>query len=711
MTDHFTRTPAPGGDGPLNPHPLPPSDGGLRAPPGLGPWGKVWWWLKFWLFVKTARLRFIAVLVAVGGVIASWDTLQAVYEKWTRPAPEHAAAASGYEFWCPMHPSVIRDHPDKCPICNMPLSRRKKGETGDEEPLPPGVVSRVQLSPYRVALAGIQTARVEYRPLTREIRTVGFVEFDERKLARISARVSGKSRIDKLFVNVTGQHVHKGDPLAVLYSPDLVVTVQNLLDARAAGNPELVRAARERLKLWGLEDDQIAALDKTGRPVTQVTLRAPISGHVLKKYQAEGEYVEEGTRLYDLADLSTVWVEAQVYEDDLALLKEGMTVTATAKAFPGRVFQGKLAFVQPHLDAGTRTVRVRFDVDNRKHELRPGMYTAVTLQLPAARLDLFADALREDWAGALAADGAARALAAPVAPTVGASLSWAAPRFALRQRDLVLAVPESSVIDTGTRKVVYRVAEPGVYEGVEVQLGPRSGIYYPVIRGLEFGDEVATAGSFLIDAETRLNPAAGSSYFGASGGPKEGKRGGTVRPSLGDDSDAKVKASLARLSSADRALAEEQEFCVVLANSRLGSMGVPIKLLVQGRPVFVCCRSCVKQARDNAEKTLRRLDERKARKHGKPADDARAQEAEIRANLAKLSPEDRRLAEEQKFCAVQKEHSRLGSMGVPLKLLIRGRPVFVCCDSCAPEAREHPAQTLATVERLRAKGKAAVGGR
>jgi Cu(I)/Ag(I) efflux system membrane fusion protein len=713
MSQHIIRPQGPSPDGQPNGRHLPEGDGGLRAPPGLGPWGKFWWWLKFWLFVKTARLRFIAVLVAVGGVIAYWDTLQAMYEKWTRPAPEHAAAASGFEFWCPMHPTVIRDHPDKCPVCGMPLSRRKKGEAGEEEPLPPGVVSRVQLSPYRVALAGIQTAKVEYRPLTKEIRAVGFVEFDERKLARISARVTGKSRIEKLFVNVTGQHVNKGDPLAVLYSPDLVVTVRNLLDAQSAGNQDLVRAARERLRLWGLEDDQIAALVKNGQPVRQVTLRAPISGHVIKKYQAEGEYVEEGARLFDLADLSTVWVEAQVYEDDLAFLKEGLTVTATTKAFPGRAFRGELAFVQPHLDTATRTVRVRFDVDNRKHELRPGMYAAVKLQVPTARLDLFATTLREDWAATLAADGAAQALAAPVAPSTGASLLWAAPRYTLRQRGLVPAVPESSVIDTGTRKVVYRVAEPGVYDGVEVQLGPRSGAFYPVVRGLEAGDEVATAGSFLIDAETRLNPAAGASYFGASGGPQEGKRGGAVRPSMGDDTDAKVKASLARLRPADRALAEQQEFCAVLENSRLGSMGVPIKLLVQGRPVFVCCKGCVKEARANAEKTLRRLDERKSGKQAKQApEDRRArEEAEIRAALAKLSPEDRRLAEEQVFCASQKENSRLGSMGVPLKLMILGQPVFVCCEGCEQEARDHPAQALATVERLRAKAKAAPPGR
>ncbi len=329
------------------------------------------------------------MLLAVGAVIAYWDTLRAYYEKWTRPVAVQAAASTGVEFWCPMHPAVVRHQPDKCPICGMPLSPRKKGEQGEEEPLPPGVISRVQLTPYRVALAGIQTSKIAYLPLKKEIRTVGFVEFDERKLARITARVTGKSRIDTLYVNVTGQIVHPGDPLADLYSPELVVTVQNLLDAKASGNPALERMARDRLQLWGIADDQVASILKTGKPVTHVTIRSPIHGHVIKKYQVEGEYVEEGARLFDVADLSTVWIEAQVYEDELAFLKEGLAVAATTKAFPGRTFAGTVAFVHPHLDAATRTLRVRVDMPNPHHDLRPGMYTTVMLEVPVVQLGTF----------------------------------------------------------------------------------------------------------------------------------------------------------------------------------------------------------------------------------------------------------------------------------------------------------------------------------
>jgi Cu(I)/Ag(I) efflux system membrane fusion protein len=593
------------------------NDGGLRPPPGLGIWRRTIWWLRFWLSVNTARCRFIAILLAVGAVIAYWDTLRAYYEKFTRPAAELASAAPDLEFWCPMHPTVVRNHPDKCPICGMPLSKRKKGEPGEEEPLPPGVISRVQLTPYRVALAGIQTSTIGYAPLKREIRTVGFVEFDERKLARITARITGKSRIDKLYVNVTGQMVHPGDPVADLYSPDLVVTVQNLLDAKSSGNPALERMARDRLRLWGIADDQVNAILKTGKPVTHVTIRSPISGHVIKKYQVEGEYVEEGARLFDVADLSTVWVEAQVYEDELAFLREGLEVAATTKALPGRTFRGTLAFVQPHLDAATRTLRVRFDIDNADHALRPGMYTAVKLEVPVVRLASAAKALAEDWGAEMAADGVARFWASSALPTASAGagpLLRAAVARAAAAHGLVLAVPECAVIDTGTRKVVYRQAEPGVYEGVVVQLGPRSGAFYPVLRGLEPGEKVATAGSFLIDAETRLTGGLGSAFLGIGGGPQGDKHAaGAVRPSTGDDQDAKARAGLAKLSPGDRKLAEAQKLCPVLRN-RLGAMGRPFRLVLDGRTVFLCCKGCESDARADAGATLATVEQLKAKK-------------------------------------------------------------------------------------------------
>jgi Cu(I)/Ag(I) efflux system membrane fusion protein len=696
------------------------SEGGLRAPAHYGPLRKLWWWFDFLILVKLARLRFIAVLVAVGAVIAYWDTLHAYYDKWTRPAPEHAAAGSDVEWWCPMHPTIVRDAPDKCPICGMPLSRRKKGDHADEEPLPPGVVSRVQLTPYRVALAGIQTAEVGYQPLAREITTVGTVEFDERKLARIAVRLAGKSRLEKLYVSVTGQSVAKGDPLALVYNPDLVTTLQNLRDARQNGNKDLERIARERLRLWGIEEEQVKEALADGGDGTHLVIRSPISGHVIRKYQVEGDYVEEGSRLYDLADLSTVWIEAQVYEDDVGLLREGTPVSATTRAFPNREFSGTLAFLQPHLDASTRTLRVRFNIDNAGHDLRPGAYATVTLKVPVAALGAITNSRAEDWRDQTAADLVAHALATPGGAQPGAglaSLARAAVEQAVAARGLALAVAERAVIDTGSRKLVYREAEPGVFEGVEVQLGHRCGGFYPVVRGLQPGDRVANSGSFLIDAETRLTAGASATYFGSSAGPQADHRSATTaaRPSMTADEDTAAQAGLAKLGAADRRVAEAQTFCPILG-TRLGAMGRPVKLTLKGETVFLCCKGCETKARANEEQTLKKVADLKVGK-GAPAQGAgpggdqppasttptAGLSAKAKANLDKLDPEDRKLAEAQRLCPMSGES--LGSMGKPVKLTVKGQVVFVCCKGCMDDALADPDKTLGKVKEFQSQNR------
>jgi Cu(I)/Ag(I) efflux system membrane fusion protein len=595
-------------------HPPDPSAGG---PDGREPLARVpaRGGRNAWLLAKVflARLRFLAIVAAVGAAILYWDTLTQYWNKWTRPAHAHAGAGSDAEYFCPMHPQVVREHPDKCPICFMPLSKRQKAD-GDG-PVPAGGVRRVQLSPYRVALAGVQTSEVAYQHLTKAIKTVGFVEFDERKEKHIAARVEG--RIDKLYVDVTGQTVDPGEKLALLYSPKLVVTVEQLLDAQRAGKRDYVALARERLRLWGIDDQQIDDIVRASKANTHLVIRAPIHGHVIRKYQVEGKYVQEGTPLYDVADLSTVWIQAQVYEDELALLKEGLPVSATTPAFPGRVFTGKVAFIHPHLDRASRTLTVRFDMDNPDHDLRPGMYATVTLQVPLAQVDVFGRVLVEDWRDETAFAGLPAVLGAAAGPQPAAGLGpllRAAVRQALLRQGQVLAVPESAVIDTGSRKVVYREVAAGVYEGVEVQLGPRNGFVYPVLRGLAAGERVVTAGSFLIDAETRLNPAAGSTYFGSTGAKADRAAAPPpARPSASGDEDATVKDNRARLGPEDRQLVEAQEFCAVQRGNRLGSMGVPIKVLVAGQPVFLCCEGCQEQALAHPEKTLARVKELKAR--------------------------------------------------------------------------------------------------
>ncbi len=512
-------------------------------------------WQKFRLVVKVVelRLRFIALMAITGLVFAYWDTLWNRYDKWMRPPAHQHAVVSNTEYYCPMHPQVVRAEPGTCPICGMPLTKRKKGE---KEKLPEGVTARVQLAPFRIQQAGIKTAVVAYTPLTETLTTVGFVEFDERRMAHIASKVRGMARVEKLYINFTGVDVAAGQTLAELYSPEQYQAIQELLLARRSaqeaprmqsplgrsilGDPqELTRLAIEKLKLWGMTQAQLDAILKQGRADFKVPIISPISGHVLKKNIVEGQYVQEGQAMFEIADLHTVWVKAPIYEDEVGLVHAGQAVEATVESFPGQTFPGKVAFIQPHLDPATRTVEVRYDLDNPGHRLRPGMFATVTLKTPVAETPMFRDriAARAPVQGAVRRTGLTAA-EQKICPVTGAKLGsmgdpilvevegrkvWtccaACPpklkssparylaRLAPVPQDAVLTVPESAVIDTGKDKIVYVEAEPGVFEGRKVVLGPRSGDLFPVLEGLAPGEKVAATGAFLIDAESRINPA------------------------------------------------------------------------------------------------------------------------------------------------------------------------------------------------------------
>ncbi len=598
-------------------------------------------WQKFRLVVKVVelRLRFIALMALTGLVFAYWDSLWNHYDKWMRPAGHQYTTASGFEFYCPMHPSVVRNEPGSCPICGMPLAKRKKGE---KEALPAGVTARVQLAPFRVKQAGIQTAEVTYSPLVETLTMVGTVEFDERKLAHIASKIRGMTRVEKLYVNFVGMDVAEGETLAELYSPELYQAIQELLLARRSaprmqsslgrsvlGDPqELVQLVAEKLKLWGITQAQVDDILKQGKADYKLPIISPISGHVVKKNIVEGQYVAEGQAMFEIADLTTVWVKAQVFEDEADLVRIGQVVEATVEAFPGRTFPGKVAFVQPHLDPATRTLEVRYDLSNPGHRLRPGMFASVTLRTPVAETPMFRDRiamprpvdaavrktgltveeqktcpvtgaelgsmgdplaveingerlwtccdacppkLKADPAKYLAKLGlpvgndkkAPSVAEQKVCPVTGGKLGsmgdpilvavegrkvWtccpACPpklkadpakylaRLAPPPRDAVLSVPESAVIDTGTDKIVYVETEPGVFEGRKVVLGPRSGDRFPVLDGLSSGEKVAAAGAFLIDAESRINPATRGDARDKSG-PREGGNPPPPKPITG----------------------------------------------------------------------------------------------------------------------------------------------------------------------------------
>jgi Cu(I)/Ag(I) efflux system membrane fusion protein len=523
-------------------------------------------WQKFRVVVKVVelRLRFIALMTVTGLTFAYWDTLWNRYDKWMRPLADRHAAVSGIEYYCPMHPQVVQDEHGNCPICGMPLAQRKKGE---KTTLPEGVTARVELTPFRVRQAGIETSEVGYAPLEQTLSTVGYVAFDERRLANIVSKVMGKSRVEKLYVNFSGQDVEVGQTLAELYSPELNQAIQELLNAsqRAehstqpqsavgrsllADRQEMVRASTEKLRRWGIDQAQIDEILKKRNAGFTVPILSPVSGHVFKKNVVEGDEVPAGYAMFQVGDLHTVWVQAQVYEHQLGSIHEGQAVEARVEAFPGETFPGKLDFIQPHLDPATRTVEVRYSLDNPGHRLRPGMFATVTLKTPIAESPAF----RQRIAARQPAKGAVRnvsltadeqktcpvtnlklgSMGDPIVVEVEVRKVWvccascppklrAQPakymaRWVPPPRDEVLSVPESAVIDTGRRKVVYVESEPGVFEGREVVLGSRIDDRFPVLEGLAPGEKVAATGAFLIDAESRINP--GASLATSSGATK-----------------------------------------------------------------------------------------------------------------------------------------------------------------------------------------------
>jgi Cu(I)/Ag(I) efflux system membrane fusion protein len=633
--------------------------------------GSIWFAFK----AIEIRLRFIAILVGIGLVIGYWDTIKNYWDRWTRPAGTGATVSAGEEFYCPMHPSVVRDKPDpggaipKCPICGMPLSKRHKGESAQ---LPEGILSRVQLSPYRVELAGINTAEATLRPLSLDVRAVGYVAIDERKLSRIVVRAGGY--VEKLYVNESFEEVSEGEPLAEIYSPDLYSAAQELLIARRGSNSQLVDIAREKLRLLGVADKEIDEIIRAGKAETRLVIRAPHGGHVFEKRIVEGDSVQAGQMLFEVADLSTVWIEGEVYEKDAAMLRSGQTVEATIDAIPGQVFEGRVSLVHPHVETTTRTMRVRFEVKNPNHALRPGMFATVSLKTPMLAIEPFrtqlaaqtmemvltsADAhqsetnpnsLRKDSEQKPVDDETLIAMQ-KVCPVTGAKLGsmgkpvrasaagrtiflccagcvdklaakpdYYVQRLSTVSDEGVLAVPELSVIDTGKLKIVYIEREPGLFEGVAVTLGSLSDGYYPVIDGLLPGDRVAAAGSFLVDAETRLNPAAAAAFFGASGNPSSGgassapsaTRAREDQPDTSGPSD-KERANLAKLPDADRKRAETQGVCPI-TDLRLGSMGMPVKMTVQGTPLFLCCEGCRGQVEKDPQSALSKIQKNATRR-------------------------------------------------------------------------------------------------
>jgi Cu(I)/Ag(I) efflux system membrane fusion protein len=434
----------------------------------------------------------------------------------TEPHNHDVKEAKTQVWTCSMHPQIRMPGPGQCPICGMDLIPAKGS---DQE----GVGEReLRLSPAAIKLAEIQTSPVERKHVSVEIRMVGKVDYDETRLAYITAWVPG--RLDRLYVDYTGISVKKGDHLVYMYSPELLTAQEELLQARRAvaklrqSDMEIMRdtardtlkASREKLRLWGLAETQITEIEKKGKASDHITIYAPTGGIVIHKNVEEGMYVQTGTRLYTIADLSHLWIKLDAYESDLMWLRYGQEVSIETEAYPGQMFKGTIAFIDPVLNAKTRTVKVRVNVPNLDGRLKPEMFVRTTIRARVAESGKVMDAaMAGKWICPMHPEvikdssGSCDICGMPLARTE--TLGYA-PMGSDKETLAPLVIPASAPLITGKRAVVY-VADPkneGVFEGREIILGPRAGDYYLVNEGLKEGERVVTNGNFKIDSALQI---------------------------------------------------------------------------------------------------------------------------------------------------------------------------------------------------------------
>lgn len=429
------------------------------------------------------------------------------------------ASPATSEVWsCSMHPQIQLPGPGKCPICGMDLIPVKtEAGTDDRDG---STAPRLSMSRAAIAIAEIETAPVQRMLVSREVRMVGKVDFDETRIRNIAAYAPG--RIDRLFVDYTGVEVNKGDHLVSLYSPELRTTQEELLQAKRASvqleksrvsvlresTRATIDSAREKLRLLGLTSQQIRDLERRGEATDHLTIFAPASGTVVRKNAVEGLYVETGTEIYQIADLSKVWVRLDAYESDMSWIRFGQDVEFTTEAYPGETFHGRIAFIDPILNPTSRTVKIRVNVDNPQRQLKPEMFVRAIVRAGVAQAGrVMEPTLEGKWIGPMhpeiVRDQPGRCPICGMDLVKAESLGYAPADV----QHAPMVVPATAPLITGERAVVYvRLPdrEQPTFEGRVVELGPRAGEYYVVRSGLELGEQVVVKGSFNIDSSLQI---------------------------------------------------------------------------------------------------------------------------------------------------------------------------------------------------------------
>lgn len=461
------------------------------------------------------RLKHVVLKLGTFAAVVAAIVSAAVW--W--PRPPHEVKVGAQVWTCSMHPQIRMDHPGRCPICGMELvpvvtaPKTPQQERPDEHSGHLG--EHLSLSPHAQQMARVQTVAVEPRPLFKEIVTVGKVDYDETRVAYIAARIDG--RVDDVYANFPGTIVKEGDHLVSIYSPNLYSAQQEYLIAlrrererpgrSGTGSESLLSASsRQRLKLLGITDEQLDALAAADKGETHLVIYAPIGGTVVQKNIRAGQYVRTGDSLYTIADLTHVWLILEIYESELSWVRFGQSVQVTLESDPARPFTGMVGFIEPVLNESTRTVRVRVVVQNEGGKLKPGMYAQTLIRVP----------IMPD--GQPAPTGLEGKYACPMHPYVVADepgkcsvcrmpleLVPGKPQLELaRHPPEVLAVPAEAILTTGRRQLGYVEQQPGEFHLTELQLGPRAGDFFPVLKGLKAGERVVTRGNFLLDSQFQI---------------------------------------------------------------------------------------------------------------------------------------------------------------------------------------------------------------
>lgn len=386
------------------------------------------------------------------------------YGRWYNLPVSAAGSRPKVLYWVdPMHPWYKSDKPGTAPDCNMKLVPVYAGEEKKYDRKAPA--GTVQIPEEKQHLMGIEFSTVGYETVSDSIRAAARVTLDETRIAKVQPKLEGW--IDQVFVDFTGKYVKKGDPLLTYYSPEALATQQEYLLALKAVNiarespvhemmastDNLVAAAKKRMQLWDITDRQIDEIARTGKTLQNLTLDSPISGFVMERNAFPKQHVTPETALYTVADLSTVWVLADVFEYEAANVKLNAPAALTVGYLPGRTFHGRVSYILPQVDPNTRTLKVRIQFDNPGYMLKPEMYGEVELRSGAVRK---------------------------------------------------LAVPQSAVLNSGDRQIVFVDRGSGSFEQREVKVGADLNGRLEILSGLQAGERIVTAGNFLLDSETRL---------------------------------------------------------------------------------------------------------------------------------------------------------------------------------------------------------------